>query len=237
VGGIAVVPVATVLDWFARAALAWRPGATEVVIRDLRVLDKVALPRLADGGHRLVLRGHEATAADGPALDLDLRDDNGRPHYRASVAGAPSPAPGSWSAPVGLAPLEDPYGGTTLFHGPALRAIRGTPAIGPTGADAVITGSGGLGWTADHVAVDVATVDGALQLALLWARKAGAGDTLPMAVREFRLRRRGPLGDESRCVVRAVSADDTGAVCDLALLDADGVPRAEIVGVHLVRRP
>jgi acyl transferase domain-containing protein/NADP-dependent 3-hydroxy acid dehydrogenase YdfG len=237
VDGVAVVPVATVLDWFARAALAWRPRTAEVAIRDLRILDKVALPGLADGGHRLVLRGHPATAVDGPALDLDLRDDTGRPHYRGTVAQAPPPAAQSWPAPAGLDPLDDPYDGTTLFHGPALRAIRGAPGVGAMGADGVIVGSRGLGWAAGFSEVDVAAIDGALQLALLWARRAGAGDTLPMGVGEFRLRRRGPVEGETRCVVRAVRADDAGAICDIALLSAYGVPYVELVGVHLVRRP
>jgi hypothetical protein len=55
-----------------------------------------------------------------------------------------------------------------------------------------------------------------------------------MAVGEFRLHR-GAVDDETRCVVRAVRADDLGAVCDVALLDGAGVPRVELVGVQLVR--
>ena len=79
VGGVPVVPVATVLDWFAGAARAWRPTAGSIAIRDLRVLDKISLPRLADGGHRLIVRGREADAAAGQALDLDLLDETGQP--------------------------------------------------------------------------------------------------------------------------------------------------------------
>jgi NADP-dependent 3-hydroxy acid dehydrogenase YdfG len=236
-GGVPVVPVAAVLDWFARAAVAWRSNGAATVIRDLRVLDKIALPRLADGGHRLLLRGHRATAEDGPALDLDLRDDAGRPHYRASVVDAGAPAAARWSAPPGLEPTPDPYGSTTLFHGPALQALRGRPAVGPDGADGVVAGSPAMGWADGVGEVDVAAVDGALQLALLWARRAGAGDTLPMGVGEIRLRRRDGPDSETRCIVRAVRVDDAGAVCDVGLVDAHGVPRVELLGVRLVRRP
>jgi acyl transferase domain-containing protein len=234
-GGVAVVPVATVLDWFARAAASWRPGGPGIVIRDLRVLDKVALPRLADGGHRLVLRGHQATAADGPALDLDLRDDAGRSHYRASVVRPTPYTVERWAAPGGLEPLPDPYAGTALFHGPAMRAVRGIPGVGPAGADGVVATGRTLGWPDGTGEVDVAAVDGALQLAVLWAGRAGAGETLPMAVGEFRLHRGGAVAGETRCVVRAVRADDAGGVCDVALLDGSGEPRVELVGVHLVR--
>jgi NAD(P)-dependent dehydrogenase (short-subunit alcohol dehydrogenase family) len=236
INGVAVLPVAVVLDWFGRAAVAWRPAGEQTVIRDLRVLDKIALPRLADGGHPLVLRGHTAAAADGAALDLDLRDDAGRPHFRASVVDV-APAPSTWTRPSGLEPLADPYSGSTLFHGPAMQALRGRPAVGPDGADGVVAGSPALGWAEDDTAVDVAAVDGALQLALLWARRAGAGDTLPMGVGEIRLRRRETVDGETRCLVRAARVDDTGAVCDVALVDSDGAPFLELLGVRLVRRP
>jgi len=237
VNGVAVVPVATVLDWFAGAAAAWRPGAGPTVVRDLRVLDEIALPRLDDGGHRLVLCGHQSTVEDGSALDLDLRDDAGRPHFRASVATSPPPAPQPWTAPPDLAPLDDPYDGTTLFHGPALRAVRGAPAVGAGGADGTVAGAAALAWTDRSSTVDIAAVDGALQLALLWARRAGAGDTLPMSVGECRVHRAGPVEGEIRCVVRGLRADDTGAVCDVALLEFDGVPVLELLGVHLAPRP
>jgi hypothetical protein len=133
--------------------------------------------------------------------------------------------------------LVDPYGGTTLFHGPALRAICGSPNVGTAGADGVIAGERGLGWPASTGEVDVAAVDGALQLALLWAHRAGTGDTLPMAVDEVRLHRFGAVEGEVRCVVRAVRVDDTRAICDVALVDGYGMPSVELIGVHLVRRP
>ncbi|MEN3304089.1 MAG: hypothetical protein V7603_291, partial [Micromonosporaceae bacterium] len=237
IAGVAVLPMATVVDWFAAVARAWRPSAGQFVLRDLRVLDKVALPRLADGGHRLVVCGQEATGQDGPALDLDLRDDTGRPHYRARAAAEMVSTSDGWRAPDGLARLSDPYDGTTLFHGAALRALHGAPGVGPLGADAVVVGSQALGWAGSSGEVDVAALDGALQLAVLWARQAGAGLTLPMAIGECRVYRRGPVPAGSRGVVRAVRADESGAVCDAALVDPDGTTRLELVGVQLVHRP
>ena len=128
--------------------------------------------------------------------------------------------------------LADPYAGTTLFHGPVLRVIRNA-GVGGSGADATIDGGAVVG---NHV--PVGGVDGLLQLALLWARRAGAGDTLPMAVDEVRVHRWGAAdGGAAQGVVRGVRADATGAVCDAALLDPDGTPRVELLGIQLVRRP
>jgi acyl transferase domain-containing protein/NADP-dependent 3-hydroxy acid dehydrogenase YdfG len=237
IGGAPVVPVATVLDWFAGVARAWRPAANPVVIRDLRVLAKISLPRLADGGHRLVLRGHEATTQDGPVLDLDLRDEDGLPHYRASVTTGPAAASGSWEAPGNLVPLSRPYDGTTLFHGPRFQALTAAPGICPAGAEGTVVGSRALGWEGPSWQVDPVAVDGGLQLAVLWAQQAGAGRTLPMAVHECRVHRQGAVEAATRCVIRALRADDSTAACDVALIDPDGSPRVELLGVQLVRRP
>ena len=237
VAGVPVVPVATVLDWFAGAARAWRPTASSIAVRDLRVLDKIPLPRLADGGHRLILRGREADAVAGQALDLDLLDETGQLHYRARVA-APAPLiPGRWDAPAGLTVLASPYDGTTLFHGPRFQAIRSDPMVGPAGAQATVAGSGVLGWEGSSRQIDPAAVDGGLQLAVLWASQAGAGRTLPMAIGECRVHRPGAVEAEVRCVVIARRADDLTAACDVALIDPDGSPRVELLGVQLVRRP
>jgi len=233
IAGVAVLPVATVVDWFAAVARAWRPPAGQLVLRDLRVLDKVALPRLDDGGHRLLVHGRQ----DGPTLGLELRDEAGRAHYRARASIEVVSTSDGWRAPDGLERVSDPYDGAALFHGASLRALRGAPGVGPLGAEAVVVGSGALAWDGPPGEVDVAALDGVLQLAVLWARHAGAGVTLPMGIGECRVYRRGPLFAESRCVVRAVRVDESGAVCDAALLDPDGTTRLELAGIQLVRRP
>ncbi len=238
VGGVPVVPVASVLDWFARAARAWRPEASALVLQDLRVLSKITLPRLSSGGHQLVLKGRETTGRDGPVLHLDLYGDGDRPTYRASAGLAPTPRPGPWDAPAGLAPLPQPYDGVTLFHGPRFHALgAAAPGISAAGAEGTVIGMRALGWPESACRMDPAAVDGALQLAVLWAQRAGSGDTLPMAVRESRLYRDGAIDDTARCVVRARQAGEAGAECDVALIDPDGAIRVELLGVQLVRRP
>jgi hypothetical protein len=58
-----------------------------------------------------------------------------------------------------------------------------------------------------------------------------------MAIRECRVHRLGPAEDVLRCVVWPQRADDSTAVCDVALVDGDGSARVELLGVELVRRP
>jgi NADP-dependent 3-hydroxy acid dehydrogenase YdfG len=237
IAGVPVVPVSTVIDWFAGAARAWRPTAASVVLRELRVLEKISLPRLADGGHRLVLRVRRAGRENGQIVDLDLRDAADVSHYRASAATGSPPVPGTWAAPAGLAPLKWSYDGTTLFHGPRFQAIRAEPSVCPAGAQCTVVGARALGWDEAAWHVDPAAVDGGLQLAVLWAQEAGTGRTLPMAIRECRVHRYGAVEEEVRCVVLAKRAGESTATCDIALIDPDGAPRVELLGVELVRRP
>jgi hypothetical protein len=232
-----VAAVATVLDWFTGAARAWRPAATSLAIRDLRVLSKLLLPCLADGGHRLTVRGRHTPAGQGDVLEMDLLGESGQRHYSASVAAAAPSTAGAWSAPAGLVPLPSPYDGGALFHGPRLQVIKAAPAVGAAGAAGTVAGSRAHGWERQSWQLDPAAVDGALQLAVLWARHAGTGHTLPMAIRECRVHRPGAAGDEFRCVIFARSAAGSKATCDVALADSSGAPWLELLGVELVRRP
>jgi acyl transferase domain-containing protein len=241
-------------------AVGLRAGGTRVVLDHAEVPIAAARPRIgphsvivATGGARgvtaaalrllavqcrprLVLLGRTPLTAEPEGL-LAGTDEAGLIPLLAAVPTAPLPAPGGWERPADLAPLDHPYDGRTLFHGPRLQAIRATPAVSAGGAEGTVAGSRLLGWAGASDRVDPASLDGGLQLAVLWAQRAGAGPTLPMGVRECRVYRQGAVAETARCVVRGQWADDSGAECDVALLDGDGVPRVELLGVRLVRRP
>jgi hypothetical protein len=247
--GVPVLPVAMVLNWFAGAAGAWLPDAAPLVLRDLRVYRKYALPGLADAGHLLTVHGSRDTAGTPSGLEAELRDEDGTAHFRAVLdtwtgedvrTGAAQET--AWTTPEGLEPLDgpdgaDPYDGELLFHGPLFHCLRTLHGVSEHGAEATVAGVAALEWPGDHWPLDPAAVDGALQLALLWARRALGAATLPMAVAECRVHRPGPVDGTVRCVVRGRRTHGTGARCDAALIDADGAVRLELLGVELVTRP
>lgn len=238
--GVPVLPVALVLNWFAGAATAWLPAAGRLVLRDLRVYKKYALPELGAPGHRLTVLGSRGAPGSPSGLDAELRGEDGLAHFRAVLdTGAGEPDATSWDTPDGLKPLDraTPYDGEVLFHGPRFHALRTVRGVSEHGAEATVAGLRTLGWADEHGPLDAAAVDGALQLALLWAEKVLGAATLPMAVAECRVHRRGPVDGAVRCVVRGRKAHDTGARCDAALIDADGSVRVELIGVELVLRP
>lgn len=236
VAGVPVVPVATVLDWFARAAGAWSPG--RVALHDLQVLRRIDLPFLGNGGHHCEIRGNRPDPANGCLLGLELIDDHAATCYRATVTGSDERSSG-WNPPRDLQPLarQEIYEGHVLFHGPRFRALHGVDGVSTAGAAGDVIGVADLGWPAGDWTLDPAAVDGGLQLALLWAHHVLGSAALPMAVAECRPHRQGPLRGPARCVVRGgpVGADHAG--CDLALLGPNGSPDVELLGVRLVRRP
>ncbi|MGW3951117.1 SDR family oxidoreductase [Streptomyces sp. NPDC004752] len=238
--GVPVLPVAMVLNWFAGAATAWLPGAGPLVLRDLRVYKKCALPELAGTGHRLTVHGSRGVTGSPSGLEAELRGESGVAHFRAVLdTRTEEPDPAAWSSPDGLKPLDrtELYDEASLFHGPRFQSVRSLHGVSEHGAEAIVAGVRVLEWPGEHWPLDPAAMDGALQLALVWAQEALGAATLPMAVAECRVHRRGPVDGTVRCVLRGRKVHSTGARCDAALIDADGAVRLELLGVELVRRP
>ncbi|MFE5301369.1 SDR family NAD(P)-dependent oxidoreductase [Streptomyces sp. NPDC056632] len=236
-----VLPMALVADWFAALAPLRAPGAAApcpgpVALEDLSVRRTVVLDRLADGGHRFLIR-----AKDGPDGDLvELLDERGISYYhaRTTVPALPDDAT-RVLVPTGGAEGPPPaYGtGSVLFHGLAFQALVSAHHVTTEGARATVRGSAALGWPERPWATDPAAVDGGLQLALLWAEQALGGATLPMSVRRVQVLREGLLDGPGTCEVRPVTVGDAIAECDVTIYGTDGEPRVELTGLSLVQRP
>ncbi|WP_228031623.1 SDR family oxidoreductase, partial [Streptomyces phyllanthi] len=235
-----VLPLVMALEWFTAAA---RARQDRSLLRDLKVLRRVELPGLAGEGHRLLVETGEEDAGGG--LRLRLLGHGGTPHYRATAhpespeVSDDVPTGADTEPPPGLLPLPggELYDGHTLFHGPAFRALLAVDGVSADGAVGELTGAAGLGWGDGPWCTDPAALDGGLQLAVLWARQVLGSASLPMSVREFRLRRSGLAPAGLRCVVRAGAVTPETAECDIHVLDPDGAPRARLLGVTLVARP
>jgi acyl transferase domain-containing protein/NADP-dependent 3-hydroxy acid dehydrogenase YdfG len=236
IAGLPVVPVALVLEWFARAARAWQVAPT--VLRDVRVLRKIGLDHFTNGGQYLRIEGQENAEGDHRSYSLELRGGDAL-YYRGQVdaTGAAPPAP--WKMPVDLEPWDRDaiYDGRTLFHGPRFHVIRTLDGISPAGATARLATTRELGWNDERWQTDAATIDGALQLALLWGEQVLGGASLPMAVSEMRTLKPGLADGPVHCIVRRREVKDTHALCDIALFDTDDSMRAEMLGVEIVLRP
>jgi polyketide synthase-like dehydratase family protein len=165
------------------------------------------------------------------------------------ASGDAAPGEPDRSEPTDLLPPDavELYDGHTQFQGPRFRAVRSLAAIGGPGAVGEIVGLRELGWPDDvwpdrarpgmAWRTDPAALDGALQMATLWALGTLGGATLPMSIEECRLLGAGPLAGGARCVVRAREAGGNRARCDAVVIDERGAARLELIGIELVRRP
>jgi acyl transferase domain-containing protein/NADP-dependent 3-hydroxy acid dehydrogenase YdfG len=217
--GTPVLPLALAAEWLMAAS-------RQPTLVDLRVLSRIDLPDLA-AGHRFTI--------DRDQVELRLRSAD-RAHYRACPAGSDNPEPRTW-APVNGSSVDTVYGGSALFHGPRFQALQRLDAISEGGADARVLGVRAMGWPGGPWWTDPAAVDGALQAAVLWASHATGDATLPMGMDVLRVHRTGPAPGPLRCLVRAGTVAEGQSSCDIVLLDEDGEPRAELLGVSMVRRP
>jgi len=235
ISGTLVVPVAMVLEWLTGAARAWLPEPGPAVIRNVRVLRKIAVERYRSVGDGLTVQG---IRGPGGQVLLELLGNGDARHYRATACHSADVAPAGWAVPTDLKPVwPDVYDGWMLFHGPQFQVIQEVHGISESGAAAVLTGGGDRGWNHATWHTDPAAVDGGLQVAVLWAKQVLGCATLPMGVAEYRTFSTGLYNGPTRCVVRARDVWSGGAECDIGYLAEDGTVRAELFGVSLVPRP
>jgi acyl carrier protein len=240
VRGAVVVPVALVLEWFARAARACRPDLTLAACRELQVLRGIRLGHFDDGAaERLVLRarqlsnGHEATIA------VELLGADGTRHYSAICEMKErSPLPDrSLTPPSDLLPWSSViYDGEVLFHGPAFQVIRSVDGIGDGGLTATLEGVAARGWPGPWQ-LDPALLDGGLQAAVLWAQRKLGAAALPTAISSLHIYHTGPATGSIRCVLVGREASQKRAVSDAVLLASNGSVVAELRGIEVHALP
>ncbi|MEB3222561.1 MAG: SDR family oxidoreductase [Candidatus Sericytochromatia bacterium] len=234
-----VLPAVQVLDWFVRAAVEARPDLVFGALKDLKVLKGVPLERYQVGGDRFTVRCTESGQALLTEVALELRGEEGTPHYRAvavlteaSNKLAPLPAllpmelePCTWS-------LDEIYGGM-LFHGPSFHAIRGIEGISRDGIAAEMVGLAALGWPEGPHQTDVAALDGGLQLARLWGYHMAKRPSLPTSIAEFRRYVAGPVDVPLHAELRGRSVTKHRTLTDIRFTTREGALVADMRGVEM----
>ena len=236
VNGTVVVPVALVLEWFARAARACRPDLVLCSIFDLKVQRGIRLLGHGRCSERLLLGVRTLENGQGATLALELTAPDGTPHYVASCElrerAAAAPSPGGvdlaslrpWTLPV--------YDGKLLFHGPELQVIESVLGVSEAAMVATLSGLLPRAWPGTWQ-LDPAILDGALQVMLLWARHRLGRATLPTAIGRLQVYATGPVRGRVRCVLTGTEVARERATARLELLDEDGRLLAELVGVEV----
>ncbi|WP_394833700.1 SDR family oxidoreductase [Pendulispora rubella] len=240
VGGRVVLPMVMALDWLVRAARDGSPEARCIELRDLKVLRGIKLDRYDSGGDVFTVTCRPRASTQGEQLlQAELRGAGNALHYNATLVlaqGSPTvqrasvtePSLGPWTKVI--------YDGHILFHGPKFQMVRAIEGVSRDGLIGTLHGVRELGWSHPSFQTDPGILDGALQLAGLWACHVLGGATLPMAIARYRIHEALPQGD-IRCIVHGRQVHHARGVADVALVDAQGRLVGELLGVENVLRP
>ena len=240
IAGTPVLPMVLAVEWFMRAAQACRPDLVASAVKQVKVLRGIKLENFAGAGDRFVVSAHLLSNGSGAEIGVELRAKNMVLHYSATVGMTEVPvAAPAMAAPPALQAWTQPavYDGHVLFHGPSFQVIQAVQGVSRDGIVGTLAGTHQAGWPLDAWCSDVASLDGGLQLALLWSRQVLGGAVLPMALGEYRSYRSGLASGPVTGVVHGRKIHEARTVCDIAFVDASGQLLAELIGVETVLRP
>ncbi len=236
VKGKPVLPLALVLEIFARAVEATRPDLVFHACEHVQVLRGVPLDGYDGPGDWFTVRVRPQSNGDRAILGLELVDADGQPRYSARGVAMPEPAsPGKMpERPPGLTPFDGVvYDGVTLFQGGAFQVIVGAPDFGDAGVEAVLQGAAARGWNEGAWQTNPALLDGGLQLASLWTLQGEGGIALPTSLGTFRRFSRGLAVSPLRARLVGTTRAADRSLCSITFVDASGAVFAELRGVEM----
>jgi acyl carrier protein len=240
VKGAAVLPAVSALELFARAARALKPSLVVTAVRDLTVLKGIRLAGYEGAGDRFVVKAELVSNGSGATYGMTLLSPDGTRHYAAKVEmhgmrSERGQAPASLGA---LAAWKDAiYDGVVLFHGKDLHAVSAVEGENDRGIAGTLLASSELGWPTPEAVTDTALLDGAIQLAVLWAKHATGGAALPTSIGSLVLHGSAASLTSARCIATVKSHGKEKASFDLALLDAAGNVAIEMRALEVFVRP
>lgn len=234
VKGTPVVPVVLVAEWMARAARSFRPGLALASLHEIKVLKGIRLAGFENGGDRCRIEATPLASERGVQLLMTVRDARGALNYSARAELLPEPPKARRETP-GLA--LDKWSGERiypelLFHRKQFELIDEVHGISDEGIGATVHGVDAAGWNGESWTLDVAALDGGLQIAALHGRRMLGGQTLPTAIGELRHFGAKPISGPitATAYVRKVGSSDT--TTDIVLTDKSGSRYAEMLGVQ-----
>jgi hypothetical protein len=240
---VPVLPVVCVLEWFARAAGLCRPDLVVKGCKDLRVLQGIRLEGYGETTNALTVSCRQIKNGDGSEMALELLDDEGRARYRARVAldatRAVAGQTGS-AAELGAEHYQEtwPYDVDAvykdkLFHHGNFAVIQALDGISDQGAAITLSATEAMGWPAEKWLTDPATLDGGLQLAILWGDRMLGKPSLPTRLGTYHRYHDTPLSGPIRCTLKGRVVGSSSTISDIAFTDQQGSVVAELRDVEL----
>jgi hypothetical protein len=233
VNGQPVVPVVLVAEWLTRAARSLRPGLHVVAMHDLKVLKGIRLHGFENGGDRFRIEARVLPGSAGRQLQMMVRDAAGNPNYSARIVLGAEPA----AASDGLPPLQvddwtgGPLYADLLFHRGQFELIETLNGISDNGIAAQVRGVHAAEWPGESWQLDVAALDGGLQMAVLYGQRMLGGPNLPTSIGELRSYAPPTTGPIKVAAYQRKSGSSATST-DILFADASGRRLAELIDVQ-----
>ena len=235
IDGAVVVPVALVIEWIGRWAVALG-YADAWTLSDIQVLRGVV-------GAGVTLEF--VAESRGGAVEFVVGDLDGHKRYSGTMR--PSDSWGRSASPTesrgrSASPTEPPpsvvgegmsaaEAAEQLFHGPRFLAIQSVEGLDDSGARAELAVTADRDWPMQRWATDPVLIDGALQLAVVWGQKRLDRMMLPMRVDTF-VQRALPSGAQVHATLSVTERSDHHFACNV-VLSSEGRVIAELGGVQM----
>ncbi|GII86769.1 hypothetical protein Ssi03_47590 [Sphaerisporangium siamense] len=207
-------------------------GTRSAAARDFTVLKGVVFGAEAPDALRFTL------TPDGEGTRVEVRDETGRPRYRAVVESA-VPAPARVGGLPALDAGEDcaAYSDGTLFHGEVLRGLRrvldpGRRMVLRAELPRTPFAAGAYG-TGDY---DPVLADLLLQAVLVWARRHTGQASLPAGVGRAEVHAPIPAGEPFLIVVDEATVSGPLVRCTVTACDGEGRVLTRFTGVQAICR-
>lgn len=238
-----VVPLAQVIEWFRNAAQRTLDSMHFRELSDIQMFKGILLPDFSEKGSWFEVETTLMEKKHGQAkIALKLKDKKGVPYYKAlAILTSEEQVFDLQDEQENVAEWEkadyqDPEYKSPLFHGPDLQVIKSLGMMNSDSARAVMKSGSQYDWCKNHD-LDIATLDGGLQLALLWTKHVTGAASLPTGIGAFKSFQKELPKGEVRCVLRKKSVQDKGAVSDLIFYDQDHKPWASLEDVATFTAP
>jgi hypothetical protein len=235
--GIPVVPVVLAAEWLSRAARSFRPGLVLAALHDIKVLKGIRLGGFDNGGDRFVIQARQLPSSHGAQLQLDVRGSSGTHHYSARAELLSElEAPGTHVPDLELGEWSgEPIYRDLLFHRGAFELIEQMSGISDHGAGGCVRGVERAGWpngSANPWQLDVAALDGGLQVAVLYAQRMLGRENLPTTIGELRPYRSAPSAGVVHVAAHRRKVGSLGVTTDIHFTDDKGLRLAALLGVE-----
>jgi NAD(P)-dependent dehydrogenase (short-subunit alcohol dehydrogenase family) len=232
--GTPVVPMVLVAEWMARAARSFRPGLALTALHDVKVLKGIRLGGFENGGDRFRIEAQPLRNPHATELQMQVRDSSGRLRYSARAELSAMATASNQSLPMlplGAWQGASPYP-ELLFHRGQFELIEQMQGISDEGVAARVHGVLAADWPKQDWQLDVAALDGGMQLAVLYGQRMLGAANLPTSIASLRCYAlRTHIGAITASAYRrAVSSNAT--TTDIYFVDEHGQRLAELIGVQ-----